>query len=141
MSVKSCKILIIDDDPNCAEELRTLLVTAGFLTESELSAADGLRHFLRDPNIRVVVSDIRMPDCDGVRLLDQIRNAGIRGMDATVILVTGQPDVHTTVDALNLGASGMLLKPLDPVEIISAVSKAVSIQAEIVNGAPRHGIV
>jgi hypothetical protein len=34
----------------------------------------------------------------------------------------------------------MLLKPLDPVEIISAVSKAVSIQAEIVNGAPRHGI-
>jgi FixJ family two-component response regulator len=81
-----------------------------------------------------------MPDCDGVRLLDQIRNAGIRGMDATVILVTGQPDVHTTVDALNLGASGMLMKPLDPVEIISAVSKAVSIQAEIVNGAPRHGI-
>lgn len=131
MSVKGCKVLIIDDNVNAVIELRTLLLTAGFLVESEGNAADGMRHFVRDPDIRVVISDIRMPDVDGVRLLDQIRNAGIRGLDATVILVTGQPDVHTTIDALNLGASAMLLKPLDPVEIVSAVSKAVSIQNEI----------
>lgn len=131
MSVNTCKILVIDDNVNAVVELRTLLSTAGFLVESEVNAVDGMRHFLRDPDIRVVVSDIRMPDCDGVRLLDQIRNAGVRGLDATVILVTGQPDVHTTVDALNLGASAMLMKPLDPVEIVSAVSKAVSIQNEI----------
>jgi DNA-binding NtrC family response regulator len=135
MSVKSCKVLVIDDDVPSLEELRILLETAGFIVESEGNAVDGIRHFLRDPNIRIIVSDIRMPDCDGVRLLDQIRNAGVRGMDATVILVTGQPDIHTSVDALNLGASAMLLKPLDPVEIISAVSKAVSVQRDILKGA------
>lgn len=134
MSVKSCKVLIIDDNVSAAEELRTLLATAGFVVAAEFNAIDAMRHFLRDPAIRVVVSDIRMPDCDGVRLLDQIRNAGVRGMDATVILVTGQPDVHTTVDALNLGASAMLMKPLDPVEVVSAVSKAVSIQNDLVKG-------
>jgi DNA-binding NtrC family response regulator len=132
MSVKACKVLVIDDDVNAVVELRTLLLTAGFIVESANNAIDGMRHFLRDPDIRIVVSDIRMPDCDGVRLLDQIRNAGVRGLGATVILVTGQPDVHTTVDALNLGASAMLMKPLDPVEIVSAVSKAVSIQNEMI---------
>ncbi len=133
MATPSCRVLIIDDDASCAEELCLLLSAAGFPTEHELSAADGIRHFLRDPSVRVVVSDIRMPDCDGVRLLDQIRSSGVRGLDATVILVTGQPDLHTTIDALNLGASAMLMKPLDPVEIVSAVSKAVDIQMELVD--------
>jgi DNA-binding NtrC family response regulator len=133
MSAALCKVLIIDDDASCAEELCLLLAAAGFPTEHELSAADGIRHFLRDPKVRIVVSDIRMPDCDGVRLLDQIRSSGGRGIDATVILVTGQPDLHTTIDALNLGASAMLMKPLDPVEIVSAVSKAIDIQMELVN--------
>lgn len=135
MPVKSCTVLVIDDNVSALKELCMLLVTAGFIVESEVNAVDGIRHFLRDPNIRVIVSDIRMPDCDGISLLDQIRNAGVRGMDATVILVTGQPDVHTTVDALNLGASAMLLKPLDPVEVISAVAKAVSFQSHILKGA------
>jgi two-component system response regulator HydG len=131
MSVKSYKILIIDDSVDALAELQTLLTTAGFIVESEVNGVDGMRHFLRDPAIRVFLADIRMPECDGVRLLDQIRNAGERGLDATVILMTGQPDVHTTVDALNLGASAMLMKPLDPIELVSVISKAVSIQSEI----------
>ena len=132
MAAAPCKVLIIDDDASCAEELCLLLSGAGFQAESELSAAEGIRHLLSDPSIRIVVSDIRMPDCDGVRLLDQIRSSGTRGLDATVILVTGQPDLHTMIDALNLGASAMLMKPLDPVEIVSAVSKAIDIQMELI---------
>jgi DNA-binding NtrC family response regulator len=132
MASTLCKVLIIDDDASCAEELCLLLSASGFTAENEICAADGIRHFLRDPSVRVVVSDIRMPDFDGVRLLDQIRSSGGRGLDATVILVTGQPDLHTTIDALNLGASAMLMKPLDPVEIVSAVSKAIDIQMELI---------
>ena len=128
MSAAPCKVLVVDDDANCAEELCLLLAAVGIQTSSAHCAADGIIKFLDDANIRVVVSDIRMPDCDGLEFLEMIRLCRERGGGAGFILVTGHPERHTAVDALKLGVSAVLLKPLDPINVVDTVSRAVALQ-------------
>jgi DNA-binding response OmpR family regulator len=129
VSSESCKILVIDDDASCAEELCLLLAAAGFPAVSEFSAADGMRRFLSDPDLRVVVSDIRMPDCNGIDLFKLIRGASARGATASLILVTGHTEEHSNTDVVEVGVSTLLLKPLDPIEVVHAVSKAFDLHS------------
>ncbi|MCA3262132.1 MAG: response regulator [Telmatospirillum sp.] len=127
MSAGNCKILVIDDDANCADELCLVLAAAGFPAESESSAAGGMRRFLGEPDFRVVVSDIRMPDCNGIDLMKLIRGSCPRGATASLILVTGHPEERSINDVLKLGVSTILLKPLDPIKVVHAVSRAVDL--------------
>lgn len=125
MSAGNCKVLVIDDDANCAEELCLVLSAAGFPAESESSAARGMRRFLGEPDFRVVVSDVRMPDCNGIDLMKLIRGSCPRGATASLILVTGHPVGDSINEVLQLGVSTILLKPLDPIKVVHAVSRAV----------------
>lgn len=129
MAARGCKILVIDDDANCAQELCLLLAAAGFPAVSEFSAADGMCRFLSDPDFRVVVSDIRMPDCNGIDLFKLIRGTSARGATVSLVLVTGHPEAYLDTDALEVGVSALLLKPLDPIEVIHAVSKAFDLHS------------
>ena len=129
MSSGSCKVLVIDDDANCAEALCLVLAAAGFPAVSEFSAADGMRRFLSDPDFCVVVSDIRMPDCNGINLFKLIRGSSARGATASLILVTGHTEGHSKTDILEIGVSTLLLKPLDPIEAVHAVSKAYDLHS------------
>ena len=127
MSAGNYKVLVIDDDANCAEELCLVLAAAGFPAVSEFSAADGIRRFLSDPDFRVVVSDIRMPDCNGIDLFKLIRGSSARGANMSLIFVTGYPIGNSIDEVAHLGVSTILLKPLDPIKIVHAVSRAVEL--------------
>ncbi len=128
MTVDSCKVLVVDDDANCADELCLLLAAVGIQTMSAHCAADGIIKFLDDSKIRVVVSDVRMPDCDGLELLEMVRLCRERGGGASFILVTGHPEKLTSREALERGVSDVLLKPLDPIRVVDAVARAVALQ-------------
>lgn len=106
-----------------------MLAAAGFPAVSEFSAADGMRRFLSDPDFCVVVSDMRMPDCNGIDLFKQIRGSSARGATASLILVAGQTEGHSETDILEIGVSTLLLKPLDPIEAVQAVSKAFDLHS------------
>jgi DNA-binding NtrC family response regulator len=125
VTVDTCKVLVIDDDANCARELCLFLAAAGFSVQSELDAFSGISRFLSDPEICIVVSEIRMPDCNGMDLVRFIRQSSVRGACATFILLTWHPEEHTALDALKLGVSAVFLKPLDRLKIFHAVSRAV----------------
>jgi CheY-like chemotaxis protein len=129
VSAESCRILVVDDDANCAEELCLLLAAAGFPVVSEFSASDGMRRFLDNPDFHVVVSDLRMPNCNGIDLFKRIRGSGARGATASLILITGHPQAYLDTDALEVGVSALLLKPLDPIEVVHAISKAFDLHS------------
>jgi DNA-binding response OmpR family regulator len=129
VSAESCKVLVIDDDASCAEELCLLLSAAGFPAQRALSAIDGLTRFLIDPSFCVVVSDIRMPDFNGFELSKLVRVSSARGATASLILMTGHLDEHPNTDVWELGVSTILWKPLDPNEVLHAVSKAFDLHS------------
>jgi DNA-binding response OmpR family regulator len=122
----SVKILVVDDEPSAVEELVFTLSAAGLPAVGATTALQGLETFLRDSQIGVIVSDIRMPSQDGISFLKKVRRCGARGADCEVILVTGFPEVASAIDAIDIRVGRYLLKPFEPDEILAAASAALS---------------
>jgi two-component system response regulator FixJ len=122
------KIHIIDDDGAMRESLSFLLGTAGFSVETLESAAQFLEAI---PHLRVacLVTDIRMPEIDGIELMRKLRQAG---QVFPVIVMTGHGDVPLAVEAMKLGAFDFLEKPFDDEVLIDRLKAALAQSATIV---------
>jgi DNA-binding response OmpR family regulator len=122
------KILIIDDEPSTPEVIEILLKPEGFQILKAYSGADGIR-IASEEHPDLILLDIMMPDIDGFEVLKKIREKSI---PTRVIIVTGYgnsiPDVVRFIKA---GACDYLLKPINPVEIVRAVKRALTIETTI----------
>ncbi len=118
------KILIVDDEPEIAAELATLIARTGLAVVEAHDVTAAINIFAEDPKIGVVVTDIRMPRRSGIEFVRGLRAIGNRGRMARIIFCTGYADVAVTVEALRLGAVEFLAKPVEAAELLAAVRKA-----------------
>ncbi|MFM2065723.1 MAG: hypothetical protein RLZZ584_632 [Pseudomonadota bacterium] len=107
-------VLVVDDEPAVRHVLVAAVAKAGYAVESASSAADALERLARG-SYDVVLSDVHMPDCDGIEMLRQAR---ARGVSATFIMVTAFASVDTAIDAIKAGASDYITKPVRSEEIV-----------------------
>jgi EAL domain-containing protein (putative c-di-GMP-specific phosphodiesterase class I)/CheY-like chemotaxis protein len=114
-------VLVVDDDPDVLFTVEAILEDAGHKTVALSSGREALER-LGDGRCDAVVSDIRMPDLDGIQLLRALRE---RGLELPVILMTGGPDIETAIQAVELGALRYLVKPIAAGALQEAVEKAV----------------
>ena len=101
-------ILIVEDEPTLAKNMRRYLENAGF--DARVAATgEAATKELEDFKPDIVLLDYRLPDTDGLRLLDHIRelDRGIR-----VIMITGEGNVQLAVNAMKAGAYDYLAKPI-----------------------------
>jgi EAL domain-containing protein (putative c-di-GMP-specific phosphodiesterase class I) len=114
------RVLIADDDPAVARSLQRVLGAAGF---EVVIVGDGNAAVeeLKTRGFEVVLTDIHMPGTNGVDLLRLVR---AYDLDVPVILMTGEPEVDTAVEAIELGALGYLRKPLDAERVVAKVQRA-----------------
>src|SRR4051812_34506542 len=117
----SRRVLIVDDDP----AIRTSISEA--LAEENLEvtvAGDGAQALamLARTNPDVILTDVRMPEIDGLSLLRLIKE---RGHDADIILMTAFDDMATVVAAMRHGAVEFLVKPVDVLELRALVHRAL----------------
>jgi two-component system response regulator HydG len=122
------RVLVVEDEPSARALLCGLLGQRGF----EVSAAGGGKEALEClevTDVDVVLTDLRMPDLDGLALLEEVRR---RRPDVAVILMTGSADVHTAVRAMQRGAADYLTKPLEMDELTVVIDRALE------NGALRR---
>jgi DNA-binding NtrC family response regulator len=104
------RLLIVDDDPTVRISLAEALADNG---STEVRVADGPHEalaMLAAAASDVVLSDVRMPDMDGIAFLKVLRD---RGSDVDVILMTAYDDMPTVVAGMRAGAVEFLVKPLD----------------------------
>jgi two-component system, NtrC family, response regulator AtoC len=114
------KILLIDDEKDTVAGLSQVLSEAGHEVESATGGADGLERFSRNlPDL--VLADIRMPDIDGLEILRRIKR--IERSSAEVVLITGQGDEESLLQALRLGAADYLRKPVDVRELLIIIER------------------
>jgi DNA-binding response OmpR family regulator len=106
----SGKVLIIDDEAALRHTLARILQRGGIEVTTAASGKDALALISRQP-FDLIYLDVRMPDMNGVEVLKKI-HAGFP--DMPVVLFTAQPDVHSAVEALRLGAKDYLVKPIQP---------------------------
>ena len=116
------RILVVDDDPASRELLRKVLATEGHAVVQAADGREALAELARQP-ADLVVSDIRMPDVDGVQLLD---GCARRRRTSRSILVTAFGNVEGAVEAIRRGAFDYLSKPYDVDGIRLLVRRALS---------------
>jgi two-component system response regulator FixJ len=113
---------IIDDDDAVRDSLALLLGAAGFATRTHALATDFLA-LAPGLDAGCVLTDVRMPDLDGLALQRRLTEAGVT---LPVIVMTGHGDVPIAVAALKAGALDFLEKPFDDERLIAAVRAALT---------------
>lgn len=122
----SSKILVIDDDTAFCVMLKTFLQKKGYEVVNAFNgeqAKQELKNYVFD----VVLTDIRLPDSDGLQILKYIKEAAL---EARVILMTGYTDIKTAVNAMKLGAFDYVGKPINPEEILHIIGLALNKKPE-----------
>jgi len=122
-------VLIVDDDMNTREALAALCAQEGFTTALAGSVAEARMHLVRQrPD--VILMDLRLPDGSGIDFLEDLEDRS----SIETILITGHASVETAVEALRLGASDYLTKPVNLQRlkaVLSRVPKSGELRAEI----------
>ncbi len=128
-------ILIVDDEPRVRLSYRVTLETEGF----EIREADGAAAALAELaafNFSLVILDMRMPEMDGLKLLEKIRQEEIQ---TPVVIITAYGDIPHAVKAMKLGAIDFLQKPLTPEALRTMVWEVISRHTEDAPGLTREG--
>ncbi len=120
----SRQLLVIDDDAMVRQSIMAFLQDAGYRVHAEPSGAAGIDWFRRHkPDL--VLTDLRMPDCDGLTILRMVKEID---PDVPVIVISGMGMVNDVAEALRLGAADYLVKPLVDMEVlIHSIKQALQI--------------
>ena len=129
------RVLVVDDEKLVCESCLSVLSEEGYDVDTTMSARDGLRR-LDDGQYDLLLADIRMPDMDGMELMEGLK-AG--PLDMPVVVITGFPSVDTAVRTIELGAMEYLTKPFTPDELAEAVRRAFVKHAEARAGRSTSG--
>lgn len=122
---------LIDDDEDVRRALAFLLGTAGLAVRVYETAPAFLASFKNAPQ-SLVLSDVRMPEMDGLELLRRLRE---KGCTCPVIIMTGHADVAMAVEAMKLGAVDFIEKPFADETLLTAIDGALRRQQEKVPAA------
>ena len=116
------RVLIVDDAEPVLRIHARALTRSGYTVETANSGHSALQA-LKNGTFDVIISDIDMPEMDGMRLLEQVR---VHDVDVPVILITGAPSMETAVQALDLGAFKYLSKPTTLEALVKVTGDAVA---------------
>lgn len=119
----SKRILIIDDEEHIRRMMRLTLEAAGYEVGEAHDGMDGLRVFGDGSEWSLVVLDQRMPGMDGLETLRELKN---KNAGARVVMATAYASIELAVEAMKLGATDFVRKPMTPEVFRNAVAAALS---------------
>jgi len=111
------KILIVEDEAKTSEYLQQGLTEAGFVVDLARNGIDG-HHLAMTEAYDLIVLDVMLPDIDGWRILQSLRDAGKK---VPVLFLTARDSVQDRVKGLDLGADDYLVKPFAFAELLARV--------------------
>lgn len=129
----SHSILIVEDDLTFSTMLKTWLGKKGFSVDTASSNARA-RKQLDAQSYDLILSDLRLPDQDGIFLLSWMKE---QGYDIPLIIMTGYADIQSAVQAIKHGASDYISKPVQPDELLKKIDEAL--QGKALPTAPQAG--
>ena len=118
-------LLIVDDENGYREVLKTIFEAEGYSVSTAANGRSALSH-LTSKKCDLIVSDVRMPDIDGIRLLKEAREAD---PDIGVVLMTAFGTMDTAREAFKLGADDFIQKPFNNEELKVIVKRTLEKQA------------
>ena len=118
-------IMLVDDDQLILESLALLLDDYGYQVIVAKNGAEAL-NILENQSAQAVISDIRMPVMGGIELAEHIRRLKPH---IPILIMTAYAEVETAIDALQRGVFDFIMKPINTVNLLHSLNKAVEFQA------------
>jgi CheY-like chemotaxis protein len=128
--VTDSSILVVEDDANLAYVLTRLLERNGYQVVSAVAGTQGVNKYRRG-NFDLALVDYRLPDIDGLVVLDEIRRFD---PEARVVLMSAYGDKETVVQAFRLGAVEYLEKPFENQTLLDMVDKLLQGEQDSLQG-------
>ena len=125
-------ILIVEDDITFSLMLTKWLGKKGFVVISSSSVSDAKRR-LGEEAFDLVISDLRLPDSDGIDLLKWLKSTH---PSLPLIMMTSYAEIQTAVQAMKLGAADYIAKPLNPDELLGKIKELVRVEEKAPARAP-----
>lgn len=116
------RILMLEDDITFSVMLRTWLGKRGFSVDCASTVAEAKR-CMTDGAYDIVLSDLRLPDEDGIVLLAWMKGQGI---DVPFVVMTSYAEVQSAVNSMKLGAFDFIAKPINPEELHNKIKEALA---------------
>jgi DNA-binding NtrC family response regulator len=114
-------ILVVDDEEDVRETLQSVLKSMNYVPYVAAGGAEALE-IIRDNKIDVVLSDLYMPEMDGIELLKRVRT---QDKNIIFLMITAHPTIETAVEAIKKGAYDYLTKPFHIEEVRLKISRAL----------------
>jgi two-component system response regulator HydG len=116
-------VLIVEDDLTFSTMLKTWLGKKGFDVETASTSARA-RKILLSKEFDLVISDLRLPDQDGINLLSWLRE---QKKNIPFIIMTGYAEIQSAVQCMKLGATDYISKPIQPDELLKTINEAIAL--------------
>ena len=131
----SANCLVVDDEPGVRRSLVRMLQAQGFQCFEAGTGREALDVLQRIGDTPLIVSDMRMPELDGLGLLEAVRD---EYPDTSVIMLSGLSETAIAVDCLHRGAADFLLKPISMSELQARVARALEKRALVLQNRFYH---
>lgn len=117
------KVLVVDDQPLIVEELCEFLESSGYRCVPCESSQQAIERFSEDAEIGLVLSDLHMPDMDGIQLIQELQRLAGKHRAFEAIMLTGRADKQDVIKALRAGIADYYQKPIDLDELLEGVRR------------------
>ncbi len=116
------KILIVDDSKTIRQQVSFTLAKGGFEVIEAEDGKDGIEKLKANTDVALVISDVNMPNMNGLEMVEAIKAAGSYSHINIIMLTTeGTPELIERAKAA--GAKGWLVKPFKPEQLVAAATK------------------
>lgn len=117
-------VLVVDDEPEILEEMSDLFDSSGYVCKTAGNASEALELLKENPEIAIMVTDVKMPQISGLELVQMVRDTLSPHRYIEIVVITGHAGMEEAIEALRLGAGDFLIKPVSPEKLLRAVNKA-----------------
>jgi len=115
-------VLVVDDDEGLLLSIKATMVSAGLPEPALVSDSRNALKLMRNHHFQLVLLDVIIPHLNGIALLEQIKR---EFPDTECVIVSACDEVATAVQAMNLGASDYLVKPLNSDKLVALVHRSL----------------
>ncbi len=119
------QILVVDDSGTVRNEVSDFLKANGLTVTPAVDGKDGLDKLKSDPGIKLVISDVNMPNMDGITMSEKIRSE-LNNNAVNIIILTTENNPAMKERGKAAGIKGWIVKPFNGEAVISTLKKLVA---------------
>jgi len=117
------KVLVVDDSSTVRNEVSSFLASNGIDVDTAVDGVDGLAKIQRDPNLKLVICDVNMPNMDGLTMVEKVKALG---KTIPIIMLTTESNPSMKQRGKDAGVKGWIVKPFNGSAAIEGIKKLIS---------------